>query len=90
MRRSPKVTEGLPILYLRELSTSDFRPALEELLGEDVAGLSPTQHRAAYRRLGKRIYRLSPARPERREYVYVWVDGPTSASVWVTIGSAPW
>ena len=33
-RRSPKVTEVLPILYLRGLSTGDFRPALEGLLGE--------------------------------------------------------
>ena len=42
MRRSPKVAEVLPILYLRGLSTGDFRPALEALLGEDAAGLSPT------------------------------------------------
>jgi putative transposase len=38
-RRSPKVAEVLPILYLRGLSTGDFRPALEALLGEDAAGL---------------------------------------------------
>src|SRR5262245_4534357 len=42
MRRSPKVAELLPILYLRGLSTGDFRPALNALLGEDAAGLSPT------------------------------------------------
>ena len=42
MRRSPKVAEVLPILYLRGLSTGDFRPALEGLLGEDAAGLSAT------------------------------------------------
>src|SRR6266851_1442282 len=29
MRRSPKVAEVLPILYLRGLSTGDFRPALD-------------------------------------------------------------
>ncbi len=38
MRRSPKVAEVLPILYLRGLSTGDFRPALEALLGEDASG----------------------------------------------------
>jgi len=32
----------IPILYLRGLSTGDFKPALEQLLGEDAAGLSPT------------------------------------------------
>jgi putative transposase len=54
MRRSPKVAEVLPILYLRGLSTGDFRPALEALLGEDAAGLSD-HHHAANRRLGERI-----------------------------------
>jgi len=38
--RSPKVTEVLPILYLRGLSTGDFGPALRDLLGEDASGLS--------------------------------------------------
>jgi transposase-like protein len=42
MRRSPTVAEVLPILYLRGLSIGDFRPALQALLGEDAAGLSPT------------------------------------------------
>ena len=35
-RRSPKVTEVLPILYLHGLSTGDFGPALRDLLGEDA------------------------------------------------------
>lgn len=39
MRKSPKVTEVLPVLYLRGLSTGDFAPALEGFFGSD-AGLS--------------------------------------------------
>jgi len=39
MRKSPKVTEVLPVLYLRGLSTGDFAPALAEFFGSD-AGLS--------------------------------------------------
>lgn len=75
MRRAPKVTEVLPILYLRGLSTGDFQAALPVLLGEDAAGLSPTT-----------ITRLTAAweaeyQAYRRrdlhdaDYVYVWVDG---------------
>ena len=32
----------LPILYLRGLSTGDFKEALGVLLGDDASGLSPT------------------------------------------------
>jgi hypothetical protein len=42
LRRSPKVTEVLPLLYLHGLSTGDFREALPTLLGDDAAGLSPS------------------------------------------------
>jgi hypothetical protein len=39
MRRSPKVTEVLPLLYLHGLSSGDFVPALKEFFGSE-AGLS--------------------------------------------------
>ena len=42
MRRSPQVAEVVPLLYLRGLSTGDFREALPVLLGKEAAGLSPT------------------------------------------------
>ena len=42
MRKAPKVTEVLPILYLRGLSTGDFQAALPVLLGAEAGGLSPT------------------------------------------------
>jgi len=62
MRRSPKVAEVLPILYLRGLSTGDFEPALRGLLGEKATGLSATAitrltaewQRAVRRRAGHR------------------------------------
>ena len=40
MRRSPKVSEVLPLLYLHGLSSGDFAPALREFFGSE-AGLSP-------------------------------------------------
>ena len=75
MRRSPKVAEVLPILYLRGLATGDFRPALEALLGEDACGLSPTNI-ARLTTCWENEYADFRRRDlSGREYVYVWVDG---------------
>jgi putative transposase len=75
VRRSPKVAEVLPLLYLHGLSTGDFREALGALLGEDAAGLSPT----AIARLVKVWEAEYAAFRQRdlsdRDYVYVWADG---------------
>jgi transposase-like protein len=75
MRRPPKVAEVLPVLYLRGLSTGDFREALAALLGDDAAGLSATnierltnEWEGEYRAFQKRSI-------ADRDYVYVWVDG---------------
>jgi putative transposase len=73
-RKSPKVAEVLPLLYLHGLSSGDFVPALEEFFGS-AAGLSASvitrltidwqdEHRAFSQR------DLSGV-----DYVYVWVDG---------------
>lgn len=73
-RRSPKVAEVLPLLYLHGLSTKDFVPALAEFFGTS-AGLSAAA-----------ITRLTTSWSAEREtfmgrdlqevdYVYVWVDG---------------
>jgi transposase-like protein len=73
-RRSPKVTEVLPLLYLHGLSSGDFVPALEEFFGSK-AGLSAsvitrltTVWQEEQRRFAERD--LSGV-----DYVYVWVDG---------------
>ncbi len=75
MRRSPKVAEVLPLLYLRGLSTGDFRPALEGLLGEDAAGLSPTNVARLTACWEKEYTAFRQRSLEGRECVYVWVDG---------------
>jgi putative transposase len=75
MRRSPKVAEVLPILYLRGLSTGDFRPALESLLGKEAAGLSPTNIARLTACWEKEYVAFRRRDLAGREYVYVWVDG---------------
>lgn len=76
MRRSPKVSEVLPVLYLRGLSTGDFREALPVLLGQEAsAGLSPS---VISRMLSvwEEEYRAFRTRDlSERDYVYIWVDG---------------
>ena len=74
VRRSPKVAEVLPLLYLHGLSSSDFVPALEELLGS-AAGLSAsvicrltTQWQAEHQAFAQRD--LSEV-----DYVYCFADG---------------
>ena len=75
MRRSPKVAEVLPILYLRGLSTGDFRPALESLLGAEASGLSATSI-SRMTRIWEEEYQGFHLRDlSDRDYVYVWVDG---------------
>ena len=65
----------LPILYLRGLSTGDFREALPVLLGDDAAGLSATNI-ARLTAVWEDDYRQFRQRDlADRAYVYVWVDG---------------
>jgi putative transposase len=73
-RKSPKVAEVLPLLYLHGLSTGDFVPALEQFLGS-TAGLSA----ATVTRLTKQWaddYAVFARRDlSMVDYVYVWADG---------------
>ena len=75
MRRSPKVAEVLPILYLCGLSTGDFRPALEVLLGADAAALSATNIARLTAGWAKEYADFRRRELSGSEYVCVWVDG---------------
>jgi len=74
VRKSPQMTEVLPLLYLHGLSTSDFGPALEQFLGSS-AGLSAT----TITRLTAQWQDEAKAFGDRdlsgTDYVYLWVDG---------------
>ncbi|MEU8877425.1 IS256 family transposase [Streptomyces javensis] len=73
-RKSPKISEVLPLLYLHSLSSGDFVPAMEQFLGS-AAGLSP----ATVTRLTKQWSDDHAAFQDRElsgsDYVYVWADG---------------
>src|SRR6476619_3218779 len=73
-RKSPKIADVLPLLYLHGLSSQDFTPAMEQFLGTG-AGLSAatitrltTQWQDEARSFGERS--LADV-----DFVYLWVDG---------------
>jgi transposase-like protein len=74
-RRSPKVGEVIPILYLRGLSTGDFKPALEQLLGEDAAGLSPTTISRMCKEWEEHHDRFRKRHLGFTRYAYLFMDG---------------
>jgi putative transposase len=73
-RKSPKVAEVLPLLYLHGLSTGDFVPALAAFFGS-AAGLSAaviTRLVAAWQADHEAFSRRDLT---DRDYVYAWADG---------------
>jgi len=75
LRRTKHVEELLPVLYLKGISTGDFREALQAILGRDVIGLSAE----TIVRL-KAVWQREYAQWQQRDlstsrYVYWWVDG---------------
>ena len=75
MRKAPKVTEVLPILYLRGLSTGDFQAALPVLLGQEAGGLSPTTITRLTAGWETEYHAWRRRDLHDADYVYVWVDG---------------
>src|SRR5690349_4679620 len=73
-RKTPKITEVLPLLYLHGLSSGDFVPALGQFLGSS-AGLSAP----VITKLTEQWQLEQRAFAERDlsnvDYVYLWADG---------------
>jgi hypothetical protein len=73
-RKTPKITEVLPLLYLHGLSSGDFVPVLGQFLGSSAGLSAPVitklteQWKAEQRAFAARD--LSGV-----DYVYVWADG---------------
>lgn len=73
-RRSPKVGEVLPLLYLHGLSSKDFVPALEKFFGSK-AGLSASVVTRLTTTWQEEQRRFAERDLAGVDYVYVWVDG---------------
>jgi putative transposase len=73
-RKSPRVAEVLPLLYLHGLSSSDFGPALEQFLGTDqgLSAATITRLTAQWQDEARAFNARSLA---GSDYVYIWVDG---------------
>ena len=73
-RKTPKITEVLPLLYLHGLSSGDFVPALGQFLGSS-AGLSASVI-TKLTETWKAEQRTFSARDlSGVDYVYLWADG---------------
>jgi putative transposase len=73
-RKSPKVNEVLPLLYLHGMSSGDFAPALEEFFGS-AAGLSASVITRLTKQWQGEQRAFAERRLDDRDYVYVWADG---------------
>ena len=76
MRKTPRLEEAVPVLYLRGLATGDFQEALSALLGEKaITGFSATTvtrllsvWQDEYKAWRKRSL-------AGKSYIYIWADG---------------
>ncbi|NUR58925.1 MAG: IS256 family transposase [Catenulispora sp.] len=73
-RKTPKIAEVLPLLYLHGMSTGDFVPALEQFLGS-TAGL-PSATVTRLTATWSEDHKAFQARDlSELDFVYVWADG---------------
>src|SRR5665647_376895 len=73
-RKSPKIDEVLPLLYLHGLSSGDFGPALAQFLGTS-AGLSASVITRLTAQWQDEAKAFAARDLSGVDYVYVWADG---------------
>jgi putative transposase len=74
LRRSAKVENLLPILYLKGLSSNDFQSALKDILGDNASGLSASSIIALKKSWEKEFLDWKKRKITNR-HVYIWADG---------------
>jgi transposase-like protein len=75
LRKSNKIDELIPWLYLRGVSTNDMRAALECLVGPDAKGFSPGVVTRLATASEQEHEEWSRRDLSKAEYVYIWADG---------------
>jgi transposase-like protein len=73
-RKTPKITEVLPLLYLHGLSTGDFVPALGQFLGS-AKGLSSSTVTKLTETWKSEAHAFGQRDLSQVDYVYLWADG---------------
>src|SRR4051795_4619870 len=73
-RKTPKITEVLPLLYLHGLSSGDFVPALGQFLGS-TAGLSASVITKLTETWQSEQRAFAARDLSGADYVYLWADG---------------
>ena len=73
-RKSPRVAEVLPLLYLHGLSSGDFGPALTQFLGTSH-GLSASRITRLTTQWQDEAAAFNKRSLAETDYVYMWVDG---------------
>jgi len=73
-RKTPKISEVLPLLYLHGLCTGDFVPALEQFLGS-AAGLSSATMSRLTAQWSDDHKGFQKRDLSKTDFVYVWADG---------------
>src|SRR5881392_1102873 len=74
-RRSKSLAVLIPILYLKGISSGDFKDALAALLGPDAGGLSASSIARLKDAWSDEHVRWSKRDLSAKRYVYFWVDG---------------
>lgn len=75
LRRARSIEELLPWLYLKGISTGDFKDALEALLGKDAPGLSGNTICRLKTKWKADMDQWKDRRFDGKHYVYFWADG---------------
>ncbi len=75
LKRTKKMEDFLPFLYLKGISTGDFSEALSVLLGDDAKGLSANTISRLKAKWTDEHNTWSKRDLSLKNYVYIWADG---------------